>query len=101
MCLSEPQTAVARTLIRTSACPGTGTGTVLTSVAEGPGAALVLTTAVMVDGSLGELSRLPVTAGRGRVPPLRFAISLPPGRRARSLRGRPPRPPPPSTRAPA
>src|SRR5262249_27505142 len=53
MCLSEPQTAVAMTLMRTSAWPGVGTGTVLISVAEGAGAGLVLTTAVMVFGSAG------------------------------------------------
>src|SRR5262252_8834910 len=53
MCLSDPQTAVAMTLRRTSAGAGTGTGTVLISVAEGPGAGLVLTTAVMVEGSFG------------------------------------------------
>src|SRR5262245_19822603 len=50
MCLSDPHTAVARTRISTSACPGLGTGTVFTSVASRPGAALVLTTAVIVAG---------------------------------------------------
>src|SRR5438128_516365 len=59
MCLSEPQTAVAMTLMRTSAWPGVGTGTVLTSVAEGPGAAFVLTTAVMVEGRVGPLEERP------------------------------------------
>src|SRR5262245_2775676 len=50
MCLSDPHTAVARTRISTSACPGLGTGTVFTSVASRPGAAFVLTTAVIVAG---------------------------------------------------
>src|ERR1700694_3479879 len=50
MCLSEPQTAVARTRISTSAGPGSGTGPVRTSVACGPGAGFVLTTAVIWDG---------------------------------------------------
>src|SRR5438552_4398411 len=54
MCLSEPQTAVAITRMRTSACPGVGTGTVLIAVAPGPGAAFVLTTACMVLGRLGD-----------------------------------------------
>src|SRR5260221_12002131 len=54
MCLSEPQTAVAITRMRTSACPGVGTGTVLIAVASGPGAAFVLTTACMVLGRLGD-----------------------------------------------
>src|SRR5258706_15173888 len=54
MCLSEPQTAVAITRMRTSACPGVGTGTLLISVAARPGAGFVLTTARMVLGRLGD-----------------------------------------------
>src|SRR4051794_36786426 len=51
MCLSEPQTAVAITLMRTSAWPGRGTGTSRMSVASRPAPGLVLTTAVIRDGS--------------------------------------------------
>src|SRR5205085_10740156 len=51
MCLSDPQIAVARTRSRTSAWPGRGTGTDFTSVAPGPAAARVLTTAVIDDGT--------------------------------------------------
>src|SRR6266571_3992737 len=63
MCLSEPQTAVAKTRSRTSACPGWGTGTSLTTVALGPGPALVLTTAVIVVGRC-PLGRTPEVLGR-------------------------------------
>ena len=52
MCLSVPQIPVASTRISTSACPGFGTGTWRISVAEGPGAAFVLTTAVIFAGIL-------------------------------------------------
>src|SRR5438105_10940655 len=98
MCLSDPQTAVARTRIRTSAWPGWGTGTVLISVADGPGAALVLTTACILRGGGGEGER----GGMGDVfirplapsptPPL-FFLNPPPPRRGRSpSAGRRPRP---------
>src|ERR1700732_3502914 len=98
MCLSEPQTAVARTLMSTSAWPGTGTGTCRTSVAEGPGAGFVLTTAVMEDGRWEPGGRRRVLAAWAPacfLPPaacflaftLLVATSLPPGRRARSRRG--------------
>src|SRR4029450_8224093 len=70
MCLSDPQTAVASTLIRPSACPGDGTGTSRTSVAAGPGPGFVLTTAVILDGRR--------EAARGtRDPGAGFALFLP------------------------
>src|SRR6266542_1355680 len=57
MCLSDPQTAVARTRIRTSAWPCWGTGTVLISFADGPAAVLVLTTACILRGGRGDGAR--------------------------------------------
>src|SRR5512146_438548 len=49
---SVPQTAVAITLRSVSPGPGSGTGTSSTAVASGPAAALVLTTAFIVEGSV-------------------------------------------------
>src|ERR1700730_9831187 len=90
MCLSDPQTAVARTRIRTSAWPGWGTGTVLISVADGPAAALVLTTACILRGGVGEGERggvgdvfiLPLAPSPTL--PLLFFLNPPPRRLERS-----------------
>src|ERR1700730_19412198 len=90
MCLSDPQTAVARTRIRTSAWPGWGTGTVLISVADGPVAALVLPTACILRGGVGEGERggvgdffiLPLAPSPTL--PLLFFLNPPPRRLERS-----------------
>src|SRR6266496_6446814 len=92
MCLSDPQTAVARTRIRTSAWPGWGTGTVLISVADGPAAALVLTTACILTGGRGD----GVTGRRGEG--VRF-LPVPPSPSPPVLFHPPPRPLEPSPSA--